>query len=63
MKVKRMKRGKLLSIKVKSYQRYSTKYTGYEYEQRMKQALYRKGFSIQEIERLLTQLKENESTF
>ncbi|KUP09693.1 hypothetical protein Q73_02100 [Bacillus coahuilensis m2-6] len=47
----------------KLHQRYSTKYTGYEYEQRMKQALFRKGFSIQEIERLLTQLKENESTF
>ncbi|RFU62990.1 recombination regulator RecX [Peribacillus glennii] len=31
------------------------KYTGFEYEQRMKQALFRKGFSIDSIERYLSE--------
>ncbi|MDZ5474564.1 recombination regulator RecX [Bacillus sp. 31A1R] len=34
-------------------QRKYSKFTGYEYEQKMKQALYRKGFSIDLIERFL----------
>ena len=39
-------------------QRKFSKYDGFEYEQRMKQALYRKGFSIELIERYLGE-KEN----
>jgi regulatory protein len=35
-------------------------YTGFEYEQKMKQFLFRKGFSFEIIERFLTELKENE---
>ncbi|MDQ0220862.1 recombination regulator RecX [Peribacillus cavernae] len=34
------------------------KYTGFEYEQRMKQALFRKGFPIDSIERYLAEKKE-----
>jgi regulatory protein len=33
-------------------------YTGFEYEQKMKQFLFRKGFSIEAIERYLLELKE-----
>lgn len=35
-------------------------YTGFEYEQKMKQFLFRKGFSIEGIERYLLELKEME---
>jgi len=35
-------------------------YTGFEYEQKMKQFLFRKGFSFEIIERILTELKESE---
>ncbi|MEI5908553.1 recombination regulator RecX [Bacillus spongiae] len=44
---------------VKAHKRYSTKYEGYEYVQRMKAALYRKGFSLEDIDRLLEQLKND----
>jgi regulatory protein len=40
---------------LKAHRRYE-KYSGWEYERRMKQALYRKGFSIEQIERLLEEL-------
>lgn len=36
----------------KAHKKYS-KYSGYEYEQKMKSALYRKGFSIEQIEQFL----------
>jgi len=38
---------------LKMKRRYSGKYTGYEYEQRMKQALFRKGFTVDLINRFL----------
>lgn len=44
----------------KAHRRLSSKYEGYEYEHRMKQTLYRKGFAIEKIERLLEVLKEEE---
>jgi regulatory protein len=44
----------------KAHRKLSSKYDGYEYEQKMKQTLYRKGFSIEKIERLLEVLKEEE---
>ena len=40
------------------HQKYA-KYTGYEYEQKMKQALFRKGFTIELIERFLTEWQRN----
>ncbi|MEH6941902.1 recombination regulator RecX [Bacillus sp. JJ722] len=48
------------SIKIngdKALRRYS-KYTGYEFEQKMKSALYRKGFSIELIERYLEEIQQ-----
>ncbi|WP_064093950.1 recombination regulator RecX [Rossellomorea aquimaris] len=45
---------------LKAHRKLSTKYEGYEYEQKMKQALYRKGFSMEIIGRLLEELKESE---
>lgn len=42
----------------KAHRRLSSKYEGYEYEQKMKQTLYRKGFPVEKIERLLDELKE-----
>lgn len=41
----------------KAYRRLN-KYSGYEFEQRMKSALYRKGFAMELIERYLEQLQE-----
>jgi regulatory protein len=43
----------------KAHRRYS-KYDGYVYEQKMKQALYRKGFSMEWIERYLSYRQEEE---
>jgi regulatory protein len=34
--------------------------TGYEYEQKMKSALYRKGFSLEQIEKYLSQSRQDE---
>lgn len=48
------------SIKIhgdKALRRYS-KYTGYEFEQKMKSALYRKGFTIELIERYLEEIQQ-----
>ncbi|MCA1055620.1 recombination regulator RecX [Rossellomorea aquimaris] len=42
----------------KAHRRLAAKFEGFEYEQKMKQALYRKGFSMDKIERLLEVLKE-----
>lgn len=44
---------------LKAHRRYE-KYSGWEYERRMKQALYRKGFSLEHIDRLLEELKDQE---
>ncbi|QPA31372.1 recombination regulator RecX [Thermaerobacillus caldiproteolyticus] len=44
----------------KAHRRYE-KYDGYVYEQKMKQALYRKGFPLDMIERFLQLLKEEQS--
>ncbi len=41
----------------KAFRRYS-KYTGYEFEQKMKSALYRKGFAIELIERYLEEIQQ-----
>ncbi|ANB59182.1 recombination regulator RecX [Anoxybacteroides amylolyticum] len=41
----------------KIHRRY-TNYSGWEYERKMKQALYRKGFSLEQIDRVLQMLKE-----
>jgi regulatory protein len=43
----------------KAHRRYE-KYEGFMYEQKMKQALYRKGFSIEMIEQFLQRLKEEQ---
>ncbi|WP_100371811.1 recombination regulator RecX [Bacillus sp. FJAT-45037] len=40
--------------------KYSTKYEGWEYKQRMKQALYQKGFSLDMISTYLSQEQEDE---
>jgi len=40
-------------------QRKYSKYSGFEYEQKMKQALYRKGFSLEMIEKYLSHLEES----
>ncbi|BCB02758.1 recombination regulator RecX [Bacillus sp. KH172YL63] len=45
---------------LKAHRKLSSKYEGYEYVQKMKQTLYRKGFSIEDIERLLEEIKHNE---
>ncbi len=45
---------------LKAHKRLSSKFEGYEYNQKMKQTLYRKGFSLENIERLLEELRENE---
>ncbi|WP_374722575.1 recombination regulator RecX [Peribacillus tepidiphilus] len=42
---------------VKAHKRYM-KYEGFQYEQKMKQALYRKGFSIELIEKFLNEKEE-----
>ncbi len=42
----------------KAYRKYS-KYSGFEYEQKMKQALYRKGFSMELIEKYLGESKKS----
>ncbi|HWO95740.1 MAG TPA: recombination regulator RecX [Bacillus sp. (in: firmicutes)] len=44
---------------LKAHRRYE-KYSGWEYERRMKQALYRKGFSLEHIEKLLAELKDQD---
>jgi regulatory protein len=36
-----------------------SKYSGYEYEQKMKQALYRKGFPIERIEKYLAEMEKS----
>lgn len=41
----------------KAHKRYS-KYTGFEYTQKMKSALYRKGFPIELIERYLDEFQQ-----
>ncbi|MGX1983674.1 regulatory protein [Thermolongibacillus altinsuensis] len=43
----------------KAHRRYE-KYEGYTYEQKMKQALYRKGFSMEMIEEFLQKIKEEQ---
>ncbi|WP_044895130.1 recombination regulator RecX [Bacillus alveayuensis] len=43
----------------KAHRRYE-KYEGFMYEQKMKQALYRKGFSMEMIEQFLQRLKEDQ---
>ncbi|MDP4170972.1 MAG: recombination regulator RecX [Bacillota bacterium] len=43
----------------KAHRKYS-KYSGYEYRQKMKQALFSKGFSIELIERVLSNKNEDE---
>ncbi|WP_335872479.1 recombination regulator RecX [Bacillus sp. 2205SS5-2] len=43
---------------LKIHKRYSSKYEGYDYVQRMKKALYQKGFGMEDIERLLDKLQE-----
>ncbi|MGG3467743.1 recombination regulator RecX [Neobacillus pocheonensis] len=42
----------------KAHRKYS-KYSGFEYEQKMKQALYRKGFTMELIERFLAEIEES----
>ncbi|MEW9502047.1 recombination regulator RecX [Jeotgalibacillus marinus] len=44
----------------KAHTKYSKKYEGYEYKQRMKQTLFRKGFGMEEIDRAIDQLEEEE---
>ncbi|KGA97698.1 recombinase RecX [Alkalihalobacillus alcalophilus ATCC 27647 = CGMCC 1.3604] len=41
--------------------KYKTKYNTYEYEQKLKQGLYQKGFPIDEITRFIEKDKENET--
>ncbi len=43
---------------MKAHKRLSSKYSGFEYKQKMKQTLYRKGFSIESIERFLESVEE-----
>lgn len=45
----------------KAHARYK-KYEGFEYEQKMKQYLYRKGFSFEEIERVLEDLRDEKES-
>ncbi|WP_412176620.1 hypothetical protein [Klebsiella pneumoniae] len=42
---------------MKAHRRFS-KYEGREYQQKMKQALYRKGFSIDQIQSFLDSIEE-----
>ncbi|TFE01241.1 recombination regulator RecX [Jeotgalibacillus sp. R-1-5s-1] len=44
----------------KAHNKYSRKFEGFEYEQKMKQTLYRKGFSMDEIEWAIGELNDNE---
>ncbi|TYR79229.1 recombination regulator RecX [Priestia megaterium] len=44
---------------MKAHRRYE-KYSGWEYEQKMKQSLYRKGFSLDDIDSFLSYLSEEE---
>jgi regulatory protein len=44
------------------FRRKYQKYSGYEFSQKMKQALYRKGFAIELIERYLAELEEADQT-
>ncbi|WP_165967255.1 recombination regulator RecX [Jeotgalibacillus sp. S-D1] len=46
----------------KAHTKYAKKYEGYEYEQRIKQALFRKGFNMEEIDRAIEHLKEEAET-
>ncbi|MDG5473332.1 recombination regulator RecX [Jeotgalibacillus sp. ET6] len=47
----------------KAHTKYIRKYEGYEYEQRMKQALFRKGFSGEEIEKAIEHLQEEGQSY
>lgn len=42
----------------KAHRKYN-KYSGYEYEQKMKQALYRKGFSMELIDKFLSEIEKS----
>jgi regulatory protein len=44
---------------LKAHRRYQ-KFSGYEYEMKMKQALYRKGFPLEQIEQFLQKIKEEQ---
>jgi len=44
----------------KAHTKLSKKYEGYEYKQRMKQVLFRKGFSMEEIDRAIDYVQEEE---
>ncbi|WP_409253167.1 recombination regulator RecX [Bacillus sp. SCS-153A] len=44
----------------KAHNRLKSKFTGYDYEMKMKQNLYRKGFSLEEIEEGIERLKDEE---
>ena len=44
-----------LRYQAEKLERKYAKYTGYEYEQKMKSALYRKGFALEQIEKYLSQ--------
>jgi regulatory protein len=47
-----------LRIQAEKAQKKYGKYTGFEYDQKMKQFLFRKGFSVEMIERILLEFKE-----
>lgn len=49
-----------LKSQASKYSRRYSKHTGYEYEQKLKQALFRKGFPIELIDRFLREQSENE---
>ncbi|RIW32317.1 recombination regulator RecX [Bacillus salacetis] len=44
----------------KAHNRLKSKYTGYDYQMKMKQNLFRKGFSMEEIEEAIDRLKTEE---
>jgi regulatory protein len=44
----------------KAHNRLKSKYTGYDYQMRMKQNLFRKGFSMEEIEQAIEKLNEED---
>ncbi|EDL65126.1 recombination regulator RecX [Bacillus sp. SG-1] len=44
----------------KAHNRLKSKFTGYDYEMKMKQNLYRKGFMMEEIDEAIERLKEEE---
>ncbi|MBM7580701.1 recombination regulator RecX [Jeotgalibacillus terrae] len=50
----------VLSQAKKAHNKYARKFEGFEYEQKMKQALYRKGFTMDEIEWSIEELKEED---